>query len=87
MLEVGPVNLVERLREVLRRNYRETCRNCERLFTLADLCHDHVDGRCRYRVTCQDCGEMLATTNKDNCDGDWVSNFIEVLGEDLDADR
>lgn len=84
MLELGPIALVERLREVLKRKYRETCPNCDRLFSLSDLSHDLLDGENYYRVTCQDCGVNFVEIITDTEYGDEVSGFVAALDENAD---
>lgn len=81
MLDIGSKSLGDKLSDVLRRKYQENCPNCERNFSLSDLNHDHVEGQSRYRVTCQDCGQIFVEINKDGNYGDEVSDFIKVLDE------
>lgn len=78
--DIGPTALVERLRYVLRRRYRENCPNCNRRFNLADLSQDYVDSRNVYRVTCQDCYEILVEVEGSPFDSsDGACDIIAAL--------
>ena len=82
-LDVGYESLEGDLLAALRRAHGgDMCRACKRTFSLSDFSHDKIDRRSRYRVTCQNCGEVFVEINGffympyDNGD---VRGFIEVL--------
>jgi hypothetical protein len=82
-LDAGFESLKEDLLAALRNKYhRDTCRNCERTFSLSGFSHDKIDRRSRFRVTCQDCGEVFVEINgyyHTQYDRGDVHTFIEIL--------
>lgn len=78
--DIGSTALVERLRYVLRRKYRENCPNCDRRFNLADLSQEYVDSQSVYRVTCQDCYNVLVEVKGSRFDSsDGACDIIAAL--------
>ncbi len=80
-LDVGLEPLEAELLAALRRKFgRDTCANCQRTISLSDYSHDFVNRRDRYRITCQNCGEIFVEISQGYRRGD-VRAFIEILEE------
>ena len=84
ILDSGITYLAERLQDVLRRRHQDTCSNCGRVFSLADVSYNPVSRwRTSFRIVCQDCGEGSIEITKERAVlDDEVSDFIRHIDVD-----